>query len=80
MNARDNYGNTALIFVADNGDANLVKALIAAGADVNAKNEQSWTALRVARRGLTGWTPINCVEKPAYADIIELLKAAGAME
>ncbi len=80
VNARGIHGDTALISVSDNGDVDLVKALIAAGADVNAKNEGNWMALRLARKGMAGWHPVNVVVKPAYQDIIDALKAAGATE
>ena len=41
MNARNNYGNTVITLAAINGNADCVKALIAAGADVNAKNKNN---------------------------------------
>ena len=49
------------------GDLVKVKELIAAGADVNAKDDDGWTALMYA------------AEK-GYTEIIEILKAAGAKE
>src|SRR5215813_5986299 len=39
VNARTNYGATALHFAADRGHLEVVKALVEAGADVNAKDE-----------------------------------------
>lgn len=45
----------------------VVKALIAAGADVNVKDEDGWTALYEASRG-------------GYLEIAEYLKQNGAKE
>jgi len=45
VNAKDNNGWTALMFAAYGGQADRVKALIAAGADVNAKDNWRETAL-----------------------------------
>ena len=56
-----------LIDAAKDGDLVKVKELIAAGADVNAKDDDGWTALMYA------------AEK-GYTEIIEILKAAGAKE
>jgi ankyrin repeat protein len=66
VNAKDKYGNTALIESAYR-NAGLVKALIGAGVDVNAKLPDGWTALmRAADLG--------------HADIVKALIAAGAKE
>ena len=48
------YGNTALMKASYNGHLEVVKALVAAGADVNAKTNvgQARGALRTAKGGL----------------------------
>ena len=73
VNARDRAGDTALMIAATLGDWNLnkIKALIDAGADVNASN-QGMTALRNAEGGAQGGH--------AGADTIALLKLHGAKE
>jgi len=54
-----------LIFHSKIGDADIVGALIVAGADTNAAEDDGWTALHWAAEG-------------GYADIIKLLINAGA--
>jgi hypothetical protein len=49
------------------GDAEVVKVLLAAGADVNQKNDDGWMALMLA-------------EEEGYGTIVELLKQAGARD
>jgi ankyrin repeat protein len=65
VNAKNFGGMTALMIAARKGNAESVKALIAAGAYVNAKNGKGETALTLAKR---------------YADTVALLKSAGATE
>jgi ankyrin repeat protein len=48
INAKDEYGNTALILAAHKGHTEIVKLLMDSGADVNAKNIFSNTPLMVA--------------------------------
>ena len=45
MNAKDKDGVTALMQAAQDGNAERVKALLAAGADVNAKKDDGHTSL-----------------------------------
>ena len=45
---RDDQGGTALMFAAETGQTNIVNALIARGADVNAQNDRGYTALMLA--------------------------------
>ena len=54
----------ALIEAARYGDASLVKALIAARADVHARASNGWTALRAA-------------EERGHSDVADLIRAAG---
>jgi uncharacterized protein len=65
VNAQNEHGYTALIYVANRGDVETLKALLDAGADVNRKNKFGMTALMRA----------------AFSDKsanLELLIAAGA--
>ncbi len=62
VKARDENGQSALISVAADGNVDRVKALIAGGADVNAKYDDGYTALMVT----------------ANADCVKALLAAGA--
>ena len=50
-----------------NGHVRVVQILLSAGADVNAKINNVWTALKSAR-------------KNGHVEIVRLLKAAGAEE
>ena len=45
LEAKDHFGNTALIMASRNGAARIVEALINAGANVNAQNGRGWTGL-----------------------------------
>ena len=48
--SRDNRrGGTALMFAVEGGHDEVVKALIEAGADIEAKANGGWTAMRIAR-------------------------------
>ena len=65
VNAKDNTGQTALMFAAMVGDTATVEALLAAGADVNARNIGGATALIFAEAG-------------GHTAVVELLKKAEA--
>jgi ankyrin repeat protein len=45
VNARDNYGSTALMTASSNNDLEMVRLLLSEGADVNAENRHGITAL-----------------------------------
>ena len=67
VDAKDRNGQTALMWAAWQGHAEVVKALIAGGADVSVKNEDGDTALTSA-------------ESEGYTKIVKALKKAGAKE
>jgi ankyrin repeat protein len=60
-------GRTALMLAAERGHTETAKALIDAGADVNAKGKGNKTALMLAA-------------KMGHTGIVEILKQAGARE
>ena len=49
VNMRDAEGDTLLMVAANTGNLAMVKALLAAGADINATNEVGWTPLMMTR-------------------------------
>lgn len=84
VKARGPYGDTTVCRAAEMGDIGLVKALIAGGVDVNARDDGGATALHVAGGGRPGigqtgsayWPPLTAAtERPA---IIRALIQAGA--
>ena len=67
VNAKDQYGITALMEASRNGHDDIVKRLIDNGADVDARDNESWSAL--LRASLAG-----------HAEIQEILKKVGSKE
>ncbi len=59
--------NQDLVVAAARGDTATVQALLDAGADVNAKDNEGWTALHEAEIG-------------GHTEVVEILKNAGATE
>ena len=66
VNSATEFGATALIFAADSGHVEIVKALIDGGADVNLKDSTY------------GSTAIDWAAGKGYAPIVEILLAKGA--
>lgn len=58
VNAKDNFGRTALDFAAGAGHVHIMEALIKAGANVNLQNNLSKTPLLIAAQ--TGKTGFVC--------------------
>ena len=65
IDAKNEYGNTALMIAAIEGHLEIVKGLIAGGADVNERNRAESTALMLAA-------------KKGHLEIVKALLAAGA--
>ncbi|MGD8995435.1 MAG: ankyrin repeat domain-containing protein [Syntrophobacterales bacterium] len=65
IDAKNQYGNTALIIAAIEGHLKIVKSLIAGGADVNERNRADSTALMLAA-------------KKGHFEIVKALLVAGA--
>jgi uncharacterized protein len=65
VNAKDMFGNTALIYAAAGGHMDLVRYLVAYGVQVNAKNQIGMTALQRAKM-------------QGHSEIVALLKKYGA--
>ena len=65
MHSRCNYGCTPLHFASQDGEAASVRALIAAGSDVNHANR-------------SGWTPFSCAISNGHRRVLKILLRAGA--
>lgn len=68
--SRDGENATVLMMAAHSGNLPMVKVLIEGGADVNAHNEQEWSALSRA--------VYNPELKAGFADVVQALVDAGA--
>lgn len=84
---------TPLMMAASDGRADAVAALLAAGANVNARSVQSWpplsdTNLAAAIAGHSpapprlagGYTALRAARENGHADIVRMLRAAGARD
>jgi ankyrin repeat protein len=65
VNAKNEYGRTALHYAAYSGSAATARELLARGADVNAKD-------------VSGWTPLRHAEHYGKIDVVRILVDAGA--
>lgn len=71
VNARDKYGNPALMYAAGYGKTEIVQTLIDKGADINAKNNGGQTSLMWASSSVI-------LTKGADVEVVQLLLAKGA--
>ena len=78
-NARDKSGNTALILAARWGAFQVIETLAGGGVDVNATNNEGWTALHQVRESKETWTKQSW-GAATRDEIIKRLNAAGAKE
>jgi hypothetical protein len=76
VNAVNCFGDTALLWAAEEGRVDIVTTLLAANADVTKNNRGGETALEAAQRG-SGLYPQR---EDQYNEIIKLLTAAGTKE
>ena len=67
VNAKNNNGDTALMYAVSGDHAEVVQALLAARADVNAKSRKGWTALKIA-------------QVAGHTRMVKLLRQAGGKE
>ena len=93
VDAADRAGVTPLLLAADDGRVDALKALIAAGADVNARSDRSWPPFWEAPlpmrfmghpptkpRLVGGYTPLKIARERGRDEIADLLVQAGAKE
>ncbi|HEX6296351.1 MAG TPA: ankyrin repeat domain-containing protein, partial [Burkholderiales bacterium] len=87
VNAANRAGVTALMLAADAGRADVVRALLAAGADVNARSVDSWpplTEIGLYTRSMPklggGNTALRAAKRRGHADVARLLVEAGGSE
>ncbi|TCV85890.1 ankyrin repeat domain-containing protein [Sulfurirhabdus autotrophica] len=70
VNMRDAEGDTLLMIAANSGNLAMVKALLAAGADIKATNEVGWTPLM---KGI-----YNAEQDRGFPDVVQALIDAGS--
>jgi ankyrin repeat protein len=93
VNVSDRAGVTPLMLAADAGDAAAVRALLAAGARVNARSDREWPPL--LERGLHhyigghspsrprlvgGYTALRAARERGHAEVARLLSEAGGRD
>ncbi len=93
VNASNRADVTPLMLAADAGHANAVRALLSAGANVNARSVRSWpplsdTHFAAALAGHSptppklagGYTALRAAREKGHADVIRMLTEAGGRE
>lgn len=93
VDAGDRAGVTPLMMAAEDGRADAVRALIAAGADVNARSDRDWPPLWETPpamlfmghgpskpRLVGGYTPLKIAKERNRAEVVRILEQAGAKE
>jgi len=93
VDASDRAGVTPLLIAADDGRVDAVKALIAAGADVNVRSDRSWPPLWEMSpsmwfaghgpsqpRLVGGYTPLKVAKERGRQEVVSVLSSAGAKE
>ena len=71
VNDKNKFGNTALMDAAASGQVEMVKWLLAAGANIKARNESGFTAAEFAMKSAYA-------NQENYQKVIALLKSAGS--
>lgn len=93
VDAGDRAGVTPLLIASEDGRADAAQALIAAGANVNARSDRDWPPLWEAPlpmlfmghspskpRLVGGYTPLRIARERGRDEVVRLLVAAGAKE
>jgi ankyrin repeat protein len=93
VDAGDRAGVTPLLIAADDGRADAVKALIAAGADVNARSDRDWPPLWETPpsmlfmghgpskpRLVGGYTPLKIAKERNREEVVRILQQARAKD
>ena len=78
VNARDEQGETPLMWAVYSADPELVGTLIKAGADVNAQDNESRTALMLAAEPSRFTSTAYEINDADCIEIVEILLKAGA--
>jgi len=93
VNVADRADVTPLMFAADDGRLDAVRALLAAGANVNARSVRSWPPFSDMNLGAAiaghspspprlagGLTALGAARKKGHAEIARILAEAGSRE
>jgi ankyrin repeat protein len=93
VDASDRADVTPLMFAAQAGNAKAVRALLAAGADVNARSVRSWPPLSEFNLGSAiaghspspprlagGYTALRAARERGHAEVVRLLQEAGGRD
>jgi len=91
VNAKQDDGQTGLMLAADNGDTEMVRALLAAGADPNVMARVPHAKCHVSSNGHVvcafnsnekprDWTALKAAQEKGFQEIVQQLKKAGAKE